>query len=192
MSSITELDFAILEALQKIHTPVLNVIMAFFTYLGEAGAIWLVLSVVFLCIKKYRETGSAIMLSLAFEGIVSELIIKNIVRRERPFNVHPWIDTIVHKPSSYSFPSGHTCTAFCASTALFFYNKRLGAAAYTLAAVIGFSRNYFYTHYPTDVLAGAAEGVILGLIAANLNKAFYTARSARTLKAAEPPASEDQ
>ena len=36
MSSITELDFAILEALQKIHTPVLNVIMAFFTYLGEA------------------------------------------------------------------------------------------------------------------------------------------------------------
>ena len=45
------------------------------------------------------------------------------------------------------------------------YDKKLGTAAYIVAALIGFSRNYFGVHYPTDVLAGALFGVLIGLLA---------------------------
>ena len=158
MGAITELDFSILEALQNIHTPVLNVIMAVFTYLGEGGAMWIVILILFLCFRKTREMGFASSLSLILELVISELIIKNIFKR-------PEIDTIVHKPGSFSFPSGHTCTAFCAATAIFCYDKRLGIIAYIISGLIGFSRNYFYIHYPSDVLVGAVEGVLLGLLA---------------------------
>lgn len=37
------------------------------------------------------------------------------------------------------------------------------AGAVTVAALIAFSRVYLYVHYPTDILAGAAIGVALGL-----------------------------
>lgn len=166
MNAIYEFDFSILDALQTIHSPVLNMIMAFFTIIGEAGMLWIALALMFFVIKKTRLMGWTMFQALAFEGIISELIIKNLVQRQRPFLYRPEIDTIVNRPTSFSFPSGHTCTAFACSTAIFCYNKKLGIAAYILSVLIGFSRNYFFIHFPTDVLCGAIEGILLGLLAA--------------------------
>ena len=182
MSAITELDFSILDALQKIHTPVLNVILMVFTYLGDAGAVWILMSIIFLCIKKLRGLGGTMATALILELLVSECIIKNLVARERPFNVRSWIEVYpyVIKPGSYSFPSGHTCCSFAAATVIFCYNKKAGIAAYAVAAVIGFSRNYFYLHYPTDVLCGAVEGVLLGLIAVFITKKIKALRTEKT------------
>lgn len=192
MESITNFDFSVLDALQKIHSPVLNVIMAVFTYLGDAGILWIFLSLVFLRVKKTRQMGAAGGLSLVLEVFISELMIKHLVRRTRPFVVHDWIDTIVHKPSSYSFPSGHTCTSFCFSTAVFCFNRKLGLICYAVSAVIGFSRLYFYIHYPTDVLCGALEGVILGATAAFIVKRYAATHPHKDLPDKQVTASEDR
>jgi undecaprenyl-diphosphatase len=165
MDIIYRFDFAILDALQKIHCTFLNCLLAFFTYIGEGGAVWIAAAVIMLICKKYRKAGCAVSLALLFELIFNEQLIKKLIKRTRPFILNPAIDTIVHRPSSYSFPSGHTCTAFAAATAIFLHDKKLGTAAYITAAVIGFSRNYFYIHYPTDVLCGAAIGIIFGVAA---------------------------
>lgn len=166
MDAIYEIDFAILEALQAIHCPALDLILAAFTYIGQAGAVWIVASIIFLCIKSRRGTGAAVLTSLALEVLLNERIIKHIVKRPRPFTLHPWIDTVVHRPSSWSFPSGHACSSFAAATAIFCFDKRLGVIAYAVAAVIAFSRSYFYIHFPTDVLCGALLGVLIGISAA--------------------------
>ena len=63
-----------------------------------------------------------------------------------------------------SFPSGHTLSSFVAATIIMHHDKRLGIAAYVFASIIAFSRLYLYVHFPTDILAGALLGIIIGLI----------------------------
>ncbi len=82
---------------------------------------------------------------------------------------------VVHMPTSWSFPSGHTSSSFAFATAVAANNKKIGVAAYVLAALIGFSRIYLGVHYFTDVLAGAVLGVIYGLIGVVIVKAIVKA-----------------
>ena len=117
MDIIYEIDFAILDALQKIHSGVLNVIMAFFSFIANGGAVWIAAAALLLLFKKYRTAGVAVFLSLIIELVLNEKIIKPLVARPRPFTLNPEIDTIISQPSSYSFPSGHTCSSFAAATA---------------------------------------------------------------------------
>lgn len=172
MDTIYAIDFAILEALQSIHSRALDIILAAFTYVGTAGVIWAAAALMLFAARK-RAASLAVVIALALEGLVNELIVKHIFHRPRPFVLHPWVDTVVHQPSSWSFPSGHSCAAFAAASAIFCFDKRLGAAAYAIAAVIGFSRNYFYIHFPSDVLCGALLGVLLGTAAAFTAKRLY-------------------
>ena len=61
-----------------------------------------------------------------------------------------------------SFPSGHTGISFAAVGALFAAKSRLGVPAFVLALIIAFSRLYLYVHWPSDVLAGALLGILIG------------------------------
>ena len=65
-----------------------------------------------------------------------------------------------------SFPSDHAILFFCLSTGLFFCSKKLGifALIYTLI-FIAFPRIYLGLHYPTDIIAGAAIGIIFAVTA---------------------------
>lgn len=85
--------------------------------------------------------------------------LKLIFKRPRPFKAFPGF-TAVYTPNSYSFPSGHTSSAFSATTALSrAYPKWYVVAPSMLwAGAVGYSRMYLGVHNPSDVLAGAALG----------------------------------
>ena len=173
MQAIYDFDFAVLDALQKIHNTFLDRFFAVFTYIGEGGAMWILLAVGFMIFKSTRRLGISCTAGLVSDLLINELLIKNTVKRPRPFTLHPYIDTIVHRPSSYSFPSGHSCVAFTCATVIFCYNRKLGIAAYATAALIAFSRNYFYIHFPTDVIAGMLDGILLGILSTLLMKKVF-------------------
>ena len=63
-----------------------------------------------------------------------------------------------------SFPSGHTASAFACATFLYMEYKEVsvwyGIAGYTIAAGTGFFRMYNNRHWLTDVMAGAAFGIV--------------------------------
>lgn len=71
--------------------------------------------------------------------------------------------------SSWSFPSGHTSAAFALATALTLELGDRGAwvpvVSYSLAGWVGVSRVLDNRHWPTDVLAGAAVGILSGRLA---------------------------
>ncbi len=79
----------------------------------------------------------------------------------------------VDKLTSFSFPSGHTSSAFAACFAVLLLNRKIGIPAMVFAALMGFSRIYVEVHYCTDVLGGALVGIIYAVIGVLIAKALY-------------------
>ena len=70
---------------------------------------------------------------------------------------------LVSRPLSFSCPSVHSMLAFASSSAILRFNKKMGIVALVFAAMIGFSRMYFFVHFPSDVLFGAVLGLLIGI-----------------------------
>ena len=151
--------------IQNLRTPIGDVVVPLITRLGDAGIIWIILTVLLLIIPKTRKTGVIMMAALLADVLLCNVVIKNLVARTRPFDVNTAVQLLVAKPRDYSFPSGHTAASFASVTALYLAGeKKLWKIALVLAVLIAFSRLYLYVHYPTDVLGGIITGAIAGYI----------------------------
>lgn len=167
MDFLLNLDTSILLFIQEyLRNPVLTAILRVITTLGEGGVIWIVLSVALLIPKKTRKVGCMGLLALLLMLIINNIGLKNLIARPRPYTVTPEIITLASRPSSYSFPSGHTASSFAAAGV--FYRKlpkKFGIPAIVLAAVMGLSRMYVGVHYTTDVLGGMLCGIAISYLA---------------------------
>ena len=162
---IMNFEFWILDGIQNLRTPAVDVLMPFITRFGNGGVIWIVLTVILLLIPKTRKTGLILAAALILDGIFCNLFLKNLVRRIRPCDINDAVRLLIPYPSDYSFPSGHTAVSFAAASALYFAGEKyLWKAALVLAAFIAFSRMYLYVHYPTDILGGALLGILCGYL----------------------------
>lgn len=66
-------------------------------------------------------------------------------------------------PKYHSFPSGHTATAFAASTPVFFIHPGIGSALSICSGLIALSRTYENQHYPSDLFSGFVIGILCAL-----------------------------
>ena len=159
------IELSILDWIQTLHTPFLDKIMVFITRLGDAGIIWIVLSIVLLLIPKTRKSGAVMVAALVVDVLLCNIVLKNLVARTSPYDVNTGVHLLVAKLHDYSFPSGHTAASFASVTALYLAGeKKLWKFALVLACLIAISRLYLYVHYPTDVLGGILFGVISGYL----------------------------
>ncbi len=184
-----DFDLAVFEWVQSIQGKIMTAIMVTITTLGDEGIIFIALGIIFLFTKKFRKVGFAILIALVVMLLCNNIILKDLIARPRPihlFNIDPeayalwggenakyFFPNFVHAPSSYSFPSGHTSSAFAAAFAILIYNRKIGIPMTFFAALMGFSRIYVEVHYCTDVIAGAFVALVYALIAAGIVKLVF-------------------
>lgn len=159
------------------------------TSLGNAGFIWIVLSLLLLFVKKTRRAGICTAVSLISVFIINNLVLKNIFGRIRPYEVVAGLIPLVDKPMDPSFPSGHTAAAFAAAAAAIFggATKKIAVPAAVLAVLIAFSRLYLGVHYPSDVFFGAVTGMVTALLCSAAVKRAYRAAEQKDTEASSDP-----
>jgi membrane-associated phospholipid phosphatase len=132
--------------------------------LGKAGnhaLVWFLLGAALAIIDNGRWESWLVCALLGPVAIGLNYAIKLAVRRPRP--VLEGLPPLGGAPSSLSFPSAHATSSFAVATAMSRVDPAT-SAAFLVAIAISLGRPYLGMHYPSDVLAGALLGVLLGLI----------------------------
>lgn len=184
--SLLGFDLSVFQWIQSIQSSFLTTVMVVITTLGDEGIIFIAMAIVLMFTKKYRKVGFTVLLALAVMMVCNNLILKEILARPRPFNLFEldpvkyaaWgteytYPNFVHQPSSYSFPSGHTSSAFAAAIAVLWYDRKIGIPTTVFAALMGFSRIYVEVHYCSDVIGGTIVGIVYALMAVLIAKYLF-------------------
>jgi membrane-associated phospholipid phosphatase len=112
-------------------------------------------------------------------------VLKSAVDRSRPPEAIG-LDALIGVPASSSFPSGHAMSAWATAGAVAVLAPRLRWPMLALAAAIAFSRVYLGVHFWFDVLAGAALGLAIGVLAAMALRPLLRRATARPAWPARP------
>ena len=143
------MDFSILYWIQNLHNEFLDnfMVLIFNNLVGSKGEIWIILGIVFLLIPKMRKTGVCVLSAYIIAYYVGDGLLKNLIARPRPCAVDETISLLVSRPSSFSCPSVHSMLAFASASSVFWFHKKTGIALLIFAALIGFSRMYFFVQF---------------------------------------------
>ena len=149
---------------EKIRVPVLNEFMLVITMLGEETAFLVIALVMFWCVDKYIGYYT---LSVGFVGTIVNQFMKLWFRIPRPWVLDSnftILEQAREAASGYSFPSGHTQSAFgtFGSIAYTCKNKIIKVLAIIIPVLVGLSRMYIGVHTPLDV--GVSVLVAIALI----------------------------
>jgi undecaprenyl-diphosphatase len=110
--------------------------------------------------QRFSAIGSAG--AAAVLGIFVFKALKRLSQRPRPCQLEPHCWSKVLPPDRFSFPSGHTMTAFSIALVVSYFYPSLEGALFFLALSIAVSRIVLGMHFLSDVLAGMVLGVALG------------------------------
>jgi decaprenylphosphoryl-5-phosphoribose phosphatase len=145
----------------RAHPRALERALGVYSRAGEHAACWFALGAAGAVLDPDNRPAWRRGLRTVATAYAANYAVKLIVRRHRPelTDLPPLTPTVSH----LSFPSAHTTTSFAAARA---YRGLAPAVALdAAAAVFAVSRPYLGVHYPSDVLAGAALGTAIGVLA---------------------------
>ncbi len=157
-------DKKMLLSLRELQTPALDKVMLGFTYIGEPTVLLVVCLGLGLWLLRQGQRSQATILVIAAAGaVVLNNLLKILFGRARPMLWERVVDV-----GDYSFPSGHAMI----SLVIFGMSGYLLASKFArwrgwiisltvvLVTGIGLSRLYLGVHWPTDILAGYAAGLV--------------------------------
>lgn len=159
-----DLDRAVYAAVAGTDTPGLDAPIARLSELANYSRLWIGAAAVLAVLGGRRGRRAAVrgLVAVGLTSAVANLGVKTIFRRGRPDRgTHPEARG-VRMPTSTSFPSGHTASAFAFALAVSRTLPGLALPLVPLAAAVGYSRVHTGVHYPGDVLAGAILGSVVG------------------------------
>lgn len=166
------MDTLISQFFEEIRTPFLNLFACFFSLFGESLFLVVVICLIYWLIDK--DWGERLV-AVAFSSLAIGTFLKGLIARPRPYAAgvvtrvevdNPILSTLsLH--ANQSFPSGHSIMGggLFFSTALTYRKKKwLWILCPLMTLGVMLSRLYLGVHYLTDVLAGAAIGVLFAVL----------------------------
>src|SRR5690242_5074192 len=136
--------------------------MIFATRMGD-GWLWYSLAAILLAFGGPRRYAAVVAAaSAAVSGVLVFKALKRLSHRPRPCQLEPHCWSNVLPPDRFSFPSGHTMTAFSIALVLSYFYRGVEFPLYFMAISIAVSRVVLGMHFLSDVLSGALRGVGLG------------------------------
>ena len=163
------MDYDVLSWISRVfgESKFVAVMARIFSFIGDK---WGMIALVglLLCFKKTRKAGIYVMIAGGLTWVFNDLILKMIIKRDRPFVSHPELVNMCKLagealPDGYSMFSGHSATAMAVAVAIMFFSRKWGSVAIVMAVLIGVSRLILCVHYPTDVLGGLVIGAVLSI-----------------------------
>jgi undecaprenyl-diphosphatase len=167
MGPLQRLDARLFLAVNRLpHPRWLDTLANALTVFTTSGGAWLLGVVVagLLGVPRSRRALVDMVPTVLTATWIVEYPVKAIFRRRRPFIDIVRALVVGKRPGSWSFPSGHTASAFASAWVLSRHWPRRAPLFFALASVVGFSRTYVGAQYPGDVTSGAFAGLVLSVI----------------------------
>ncbi len=157
-------DYTITHFIRGVNdNPVANAVFTWFTFTAET--VFIVLLVAALYLGGYRKEALVLAVVLLVTNVVTYGL-KYFIARPRPS------DLGIAPEAEPAFPSGHTSNAFAFATTLSYYHRRAAPLLFAWALLIAFSRVFLGFHYFTDLLGGAAVGIVISLVITKIAKRY--------------------
>ena len=158
-------DHRLMRRLHRWRAPrFIQLLMLLSSRLGDGG-LWYALGLAILLFGgPLRFAADGAGLCSALLAILSFRRLKLMSRRRRPCDIEPHCWAMITPPDQFSFPSGHSMTAFAIAVSVGSFYPQYQPALLAVAVTIAASRVILGMHFLTDVLAGAIAGALLGFI----------------------------
>ena len=166
LHTIAIFDQQITAALSSIlpHNTFFDFFFSFLSLQGLTVIIWILLFAFFVYRERFDNTHKefviAFLISFLTTSFIVNIVIKNVVMRDRPWVVQQISDAVC--PDDFSFPSGHASGAFAGAVIFAFYDRQRKWLYYGIASLISLSRIYLHCHYVLDITVGALLGFFIG------------------------------
>jgi undecaprenyl-diphosphatase len=183
LRELANVDRAVYEAIADTPTTTLDEPLRRLSGLADNSVLWLTIAGGIFVVGGKRGRRAAItgLAAIGLNSVVVNLPMKFASRRRRPDRETAGVPEArwVTMPTSTSFPSGHSASAFAFAGAVASELPVLAVPLRALAAGVAYSRVHTGVHYPGDVIAGSLVGATIGEVTALTARAVYRRRDAR-------------
>ena len=159
------IDRAVYVAVASVPAPALDQAMRRLSRSADRSRLWLgIAGALALTGPAGRRSAGRGLLAIAVTSALVNLGVKTLSGRRRPDRSGAGVPGARHvrMPTSSSFPSGHSASAFAFATAISRDSPWLAVAIQFLAGSVAYSRVHTGVHYPGDTVAGALIGAGAG------------------------------
>lgn len=141
-----------------------RILMILATRMGD-GWLWYALGLILVVYGgPHRFVAIGASASATAVGIVLFQNLKRASRRQRPCEIEPHCWSAILPPDKFSFPSGHSITAFAVALSIGLFYPELQGCLLAVALLIASSRIILGMHFLSDVLVGSMIGIVLGFL----------------------------
>ena len=169
-------DRAVYDAVARAHTPTLDHRMQVLSNAADHPKLWLATAALLTAFGGTSGRRAAVqgLASVAVSSLLVNAVAKQIGRRPRPQRpAEHRAAAAVSMPTSASFPSGHSASAFAFATGVAASLPVVAMPLHALAGAVAYSRVHTGVHYPGDVLVGSVLGTVIAQITTRSVRRYF-------------------